>query len=186
MEQKAGMSVRAAVPTLLLSALLAASCAAAGMPSAAKTPSEPVAPPSDLTGSVQIVQRALAENRPDLLRALIGDEGVAAAPYAVGAQYEGHDNSDEIVAAFSDALERSKPACVGYDPQAGSLPDKAILVYRGLSLDWSRFGLSGVDSAGATIQLFHLPEGWRFVYITPFDLQADSATTETFLECPSD
>jgi hypothetical protein len=165
----------------LLAMLLAASCVAG----AGQGPTAPPeAAPASLAESAQIVGRALGEERPELLRRLIGDEGVAAAPFAVGAQFAGHDNSDEIVALFSEALGRGRPACLGYDPEAGTLPDKAMLIYRGLAIDWSRLGLEGVESDGMTIQLFKLPEGWRMVYITPFDLEAGASYLGSLQDCP--
>lgn len=104
----------------------------------------------------------------------------------MGARYEGYNNADEIIAAFSDALDKSQPTCVGFVPDAGTLPDKVILVYRGITLDWSRFDLRGGDSDGVTIQLFKLPEGWRLVYITPFDFVADLPNIGSLEDCPSD
>jgi len=141
---------------------------------------------SDLMPSIEIVQRALAENRPDLLRSLIGNEGVAATGFAMGANFKGFNNADEIIAAFSDALDKSKPVCVGFVPNAGTLPDKAILVYRNLALDWSQFDVDGDNADGLTIQLFKLPEGWQFVYITPFDFDVHSDIIGPLQDCPFD
>lgn len=133
---------------------------------------------------IEVVQRALSEERPDLLRSLIGEEGVAVAGFATGFEYTGHNNADEIVAAFSEALARSEPVCAGFVPNAGSLPDKAILVYRDIALDWSRFDLGGEDAEGLTIQLFRLPEGWRFVVMTPFDFDVHPDILGPLQDCP--
>jgi hypothetical protein len=139
---------------------------------------------TDLAESARVVQKAIADDRPELLRPSIGDEGVAAVGFASGTNYMGHDNSDEIVAVFSDALEASEPVCVGFVPDAGALPDKAILDFRDLPIDWTRFGLDGQGSEAVTIQLFKLEGGWQFVYITPFAFEADLAIIGPLQDCP--
>jgi len=126
----------------------------------------------DLIATVQILITAIETNQPEMLRSLIGDEGVAVVGFGQGANFKGYNNADEIVAAFTEALDQSMPICEGYVPDAGTSPDKAILVYRGVKFDWSRFGLSGSSSDGSmTLQFFKLPEGWRLVYITPFNVE---------------
>lgn len=170
----------------LLSLLLAISCIASDVLPRTSTPAPQTATISDLMPSIEIVQRAIAEDRPDLLRSLIGDEGVAAGGFATGFNYKGYNNADEIIAAFSDALDTSKPVCVGMVTYLGALPDKAILVYRDLALDWSRFDLSGNNADGLTIQLFKLPEGWRFVVITPFNFDVHSDLIGTLQDCSFD
>lgn len=180
-------SLRIALITIILSGmLLVASCARPSASSLPVTSSPPATIEPDLMQAVQIVQNALAENHPDLLRSIIGDEGVAVQGFAMGAGYEGHNNSDEIVAEISEALEISLPTCIGFLQNAGSLPDKAILVYKGLQLDWNYFGIEREDSDGATIQLFEFPEGWRLVYITPFDFEVDLPVIEPLRDCPAE
>lgn len=168
----------------LCGALLTPSCTSSDIPAATTAPARRTAGASDPTESARVVQRAILQDRPELLRQLIGDEGVAALGFASGASYRGDNNADEIVSAFADALEGSEPACVGFVPDAGSLPDKAILVYRDLPIDWSRFGLDARSSAGMTIQLFNLEERWQFVYITPFAFETDLPIIGPLQDCP--
>ncbi|HUE98717.1 MAG TPA: hypothetical protein VMN99_05655 [Anaerolineales bacterium] len=141
---------------------------------------------ADLLAAARIITTAIKTNQPQMLHALIGDEGVAPGGFAQGVDLQGYDNADEIVAAFDDALDRSTPLCEGFLPNAGTLPDKAILVYRGLKIDWSRFGFSdnGPDHAIA-LQLFKMPEGWRLIYITPFDLEWGLSYLGPLQDCPA-
>jgi hypothetical protein len=141
-------------------------------------------PSSDLTEAARTVVTAIDQKRPDLLQSLIGDEGVAALGFASGASYKGYNNSEEIISAFSTALQDAQPVCAGFVPDAGTLPDKAIIVYRDLPIDWSGFGLKRGASEGVTIQLFNLEEGWHFVYITPFDFGSDSRSLGPLEDCP--
>jgi hypothetical protein len=170
----------------LLSLVLSLACVASSVLPRTSTPAQPPAATSDLMPNIEIVQRAINEDRPELLRSLIGDEGVTASGFATEFNYKGNNNADEIITAFSDALDRSEPVCAGFLPNAGSLPDKAILVYRDLALDWSRFDLSKSNADGMTIQLFKLSEGWRFVVMTPFDFDSHSEITGSFQDCPFD
>lgn len=141
---------------------------------------------ADLLAAAQIIVTAVETNQPELLRALIGDEGVAPGGFAQGVDLKGYNNADEIVSAFSDALAESTPVCEGFLPNAGTLPDKAILVYRGLNLDWNRFGLGDNSPDHAiTLQLFNMPEGWRLIYITPLDLGWGLAHLGPLQECPA-
>jgi hypothetical protein len=142
--------------------------------------------PADLLTAVQIVVNAIEANQPEQLRTLIGDEGVAPGGFAQGVDLKGYNNADEIVSAFDEALDRSNPICEGFVTYMGALPDKVILVYRGVKLDWSRFGFSdnGPDHA-ITLQLFNMPEGWRLVYITPFDFEWGPPILGPMQDCPS-
>jgi len=170
----------------LLGPLLPLSCVASSILPRTNTPAPPAATMSDLMPNIEIVQRAINEDRPELLRSLIGDEGVTPSGFATEFNYKGYNNADEIITAFSDALDRSEPVCVGFVSYAGALPDKAILVYQDLALDWSRFDRSGNNADGLTIQLFKLPEGWRFVVITPFDFDVHSDIIGSLQDCPFD
>ena len=154
---------------------------------ASPTPS-PVGPtatiPPDFITNVQIVVSAIEANQPEVFHSLIGEEGVAVGGFAQGLDFKGYDNSDEIVEAFSEALDQSTPVCEGFFPYIGGLPDKAIIVYRGINLDWQRFGMSGSNSDAMTIQLFKLPEGWRLIYLTPLKLERDLPLLGTLQACP--
>lgn len=158
--------------------------------SPAPTDTVPVVPsptiPADLLAAVQIVVNAIEGKQPEMLRPLIGKEGVAPGGFAQGVDLKGYNNADEIVAAFGDALGRSNPVCEGFVSYIEALPDKAILVYRGVKLDWGQFGFgdNGPDHA-VTLQLFNMPEGWRFVYITPFTLEWGLAHLGTLQACPA-
>lgn len=124
----------------------------------------------ELIEVTEIILTAIETNQPDMLRSIIGDEGVAVVGFAQGAKFKGFNNSDEIVAAFADALPESTPICEGFAPESETLSDKAILVYQGIKFDWNKFGFSESNSDGRmTLQLFKLPDGWRFVYITPLN-----------------
>ena len=142
--------------------------------------------PADLLAAVQIVVNAIATNQPEMLREIIGDEGVAPGGFAQGVDLKGYNNADDIVAAFDEALDRSDPICEGFVTYMGALPDKAILVYRGVELDWSQFGFgdNGPDHA-ITLQLFNMPEGWQLVYITPLDLEWGLAHLGPLQDCPA-
>lgn len=141
--------------------------------------------PPDLIANLQVVVTAIETNQPEMLRSLIGDEGVAVGGFAQGLDYKGYNNSDAIVEVFTEALEQSTLICEGFVPYIGALPDKAILVYRGLKLDWSQFGFSGTNSDGMSIQLFNMPDGWRLVYITPFNFERDLPLLGTLQACPA-
>lgn len=141
------------------------------VPTRTPPPSSTATLSPDLHAPVQTVVTALETDRPELLRALIGQEGVAVGGFAMGMAFHGSNNADEIVAAFADALARTTPVCEGLDPYAGTGPDKAILVYRGVELDRRRFGLGGEDEDAMTLQLFKLEAGWRLMFITPLDLE---------------
>lgn len=141
--------------------------------------------PPDLIANLQVVMTAIEMGQPEMLRSLIGEEGVVVDGFAQGEGFKGYNNADEIVAAFAEALDQSKPICEGFVPYIGALPDKAILVYRGIEFDWNRFDLSGTSAGGMTIQLFRLPEGWRLVGITPFDFEWGLPILGPLQDCPS-
>ena len=141
--------------------------------------------PPDLIKSLQTVVTAIKTNQPEALRSLIGEEGVSITGFAQGAEFKGENNADEIIAAFDQALEQSTPVCEGFVTFLGALPDKAILVYRDLELDWGQFGLSRTNSNGMTIQLFNMSDGWRLVFITPFYYEKDLPVLGTLQPCPA-
>ena len=141
--------------------------------------------PADLLTAVQIVVNAIEANQPEQLRTLIGDEGVAPGGFAQGVGLKGFNNADEIIAAFDEALDRSNPVCEGYVTYMGALPDKATLVYRGMEFDWSQWSLSGASAGGTTLTLFNMPEGWRLIYITPFDFEWGPPILGPMQDCPS-
>jgi hypothetical protein len=146
----------------------------------------PTAPtPTDLLAAAQIVITALKTNQPDMFRLLIGDEGVAVGGFAQGVDLKGYNNADAIVVAFNEGLDQSIPICEGFVPNAGTLPDKSTLVYRGMEFDWSQFGLSGNSSDGMTLTLFKIAEGWRLIYITPFDFEWGLPIIEPLQDCPA-
>src|SRR5688572_20428110 len=140
--------------------------------------------PADLLAAVQIVVKAIETNQPEMLRPLIGEEGVAPGGFAQGVDLKGYNNADEIVSAFDTALDRSNPVCEGFVPYMGALPDKATLVYRGMKFDWSQWGLSGTSAGGTTLTLFNMPEGWRLIYITPFDFEWGPPILGPMQDCP--
>jgi hypothetical protein len=140
--------------------------------------------PADLLAAAQTVVTAIETNQPEMLRLLIDEEGVAPGGFAQGVNLKGYNNADEIVAAFDEALNQSIPICEGFVPNAGTLPDKATFVYRGMEFDWSQYGLSGTNSGGMTLTLFKLSEGWRLIYITPFDFKLDLPILGPLQECP--
>ncbi|MDQ3006061.1 MAG: hypothetical protein M3R47_11870, partial [Chloroflexota bacterium] len=86
-------------------------------PSQAPTRTMPVVPtattPPDLIANLQTVVTAIETNQPEMLRSLISEQGVAAGGFAQDAQLKGYNNSDEIVAAFTEALDQSTPVCEG-------------------------------------------------------------------------
>lgn len=141
--------------------------------------------PPDLIANLQVIVTAVETNQPEMLRSLIGGEGVRADGFAQGEGFKGYNNADEIVTAFAETLNRSKPICEGFVSYIGALPDKAILVYRGIEFDWNRFNLSGNSSGGMTLMLFRLPEGWHLVGITPFDFEWGSPILGPLQGCPS-
>ena len=140
--------------------------------------------PAALLAAAQVIVTAIETDQPDMLRSLIGEEGVAAGGFAQDAQFKGYNNADEIIVAFTQALDQSTPVCEGFVPYIGALPDKATLVYRGMEFDWNQFGLSGNSSGGMTLQLFKLSEGWRLVGITPFDFEWGLPIIEPLQACP--
>jgi hypothetical protein len=140
---------------------------------------------ANLLTAAQIIVTAIETNQPEMLRSLIGEEGVAVHGFLKPVGFKGYNNSDEIVAAFDEALNQSTPVCEGFVPNAGTLPDKATLVYRSLEFDWSQFDLSGTSSAGMILRLFKLAEGWRLVHITPFDFEVDLPILGPLQGCPA-
>jgi hypothetical protein len=140
---------------------------------------------ANLLTAAQIIVTAIETNQPEMLRSLISEEGVAPGGFAQGVDLKGYNNADEIVEAFDEALDQSMPVCEGFVPNAGSLPDKATLVYRDVELDWSRFDLSGTSSGGITLTLFKQPKGWRLIYITPFDFEVDLPNLGPLQGCPA-
>ena len=168
---------------LLVALFMSQGCdqSASSMPS----PPGPTATiPPDFIANVQIVVSAIEASQPEVFHSLIGEEGVAVGGFAQGLDFKGYDNSDEIVEVFSEALDQSTPVCEGFFPYIGGLPDRAIIVYRGINLDWQRFGMSGSNSDAMTIQLFKLPEGWRLIYLTPLKLERDLPLLGTLQACP--
>jgi hypothetical protein len=140
--------------------------------------------PADFVENVQIVVEAIQAKDPELFRSLIGEKGVAVGGFAQGLGFKGYNNTDEIMEAFTRALDHSAPVCKGFFSYVGGLPDKAILVYQGINFNWERFGMSGNESDGMTLQLFKLPEGWKLVYVTPFDFEKDVASLGPLQACP--
>jgi hypothetical protein len=174
------------IPLIVLVATLLISQGCGSSPTAVSTPVESiVTAPPEVVANVQIVVTAIQTKQPELLRSLIGEDGVAIAGFAQEVDFKGHNNADEIIAAFERVLEQSTPVCEGFVSYMGALPDKVILVYRNLELDWSQFGFGGTNSDGMSIQLFNTSDSWRLVFITPFNFERDLPLLGTLQACPA-
>jgi hypothetical protein len=98
---------------------------------------------------------------------VVGLNGAAFAPYAVGAFPPGYDNGVEIAAELEGAFTGAQPHCLGYDPNFGTAPDKAALFVQGLNFDWPSLGLTDEGTGVTTFQFFNLDGLWQLTFIVP-------------------
>ena len=143
-------------------------------PNASPTPTEmppaPGLPPLDQSdlASVMAWMNALlmAQSAVDIDQ-VVGPQGALFAPYAVGAYPPGYDNGAEIAAELEKAFAGAQPACLGYDPDFGTAPDKAALYVQGLNFDWPSLGLPEDVTDITTFQFFNLDGSWQLIFIVP-------------------
>lgn len=156
------------------------------------TRTPPPAPPptagtlerGDLTSVVRALRHALEANHPERLSDLIGTEGAAFVPFAVGARPPGYNNSEEVVAAVTPALAIRRPTCHGYNPQYGESPAKALVVFEDLALDWEGLHLSGQDAVASGFVFYRRATGWELTFIVPLPAWAWDELQTTLQPCP--
>lgn len=128
-------------------------------------PDSPSLDKNDLSSVMQWMTSLMKDKEPMRINPLIGSSGTVFAPYAIGAQPKGSNNSNEIVKALETALRISEPVCIGYDPNFGTLPDKAIIYFQGVTFEESQVGVTNENVTG--FQFFKLQDGWELIFITP-------------------
>jgi len=140
--------------------------------------------PADLVEVLREVKDALSHQRAEALVGVIGDQGVAFAPFAVGATPPGYNNAPEIIAPIRQALQAGTPTCLGYNPEYGESPQKALLVLGDLALDWEALSLSGRGVVATGLIFYRRAAGWELTFIVPLPEWAWPDLQATLRPCP--
>lgn len=138
----------------------------------------------DVQAVVRALRQALETNQPERLADLIGTEGVAFAPFAVGARPPGYNNAEDVIAAVAPALIAQRPTCRGYNPNYGDGPAKALVVFEDLGLDWEALHLSGQDVVASGFVFYRRATGWELTFIVPLPAWAWEDLQATLQPCP--
>lgn len=138
----------------------------------------------DVQAVVRVLRQALETNQPEQLADLIGAEGVAFAPYAVGARPPGYNNAEDVIAAMAPALASQRPTCRGYNPNYGDSPAKALVVFEDLGLDWEVLHQSGQDVVATGFVFYRRATGWELTFIVPLPAWAWEDLKAALQPCP--
>lgn len=130
-------------------------------------PELPLLDQSDLTSVMAWMNVLLKTRAAEEIDQVVGPQGTLFAPYAVGAFPPGYDNGLEIASELEKAFVGAEPACLGYDPNIGTAPDKAALFVQGLNFDWPALGLPAETTGVTTFQFFNLDGLWQLTFIVP-------------------
>ena len=147
-------------------------------------PTAPTLDKNDLLSVMQWMAYLMKHKEANKIGPLIGPLGTTFAGYAMGAIPKGYNNSDEITMIFERTLSISDPVCLGYDPNFGSQPDKAIIYFQGLSIEGTEVGnISEEEVVG--FQFFSLEDGWELIYITPIP-ERETPNPQSLTPCPNE
>ena len=138
----------------------------------------------DLVGTVRLLEDLILSGQTERIGEIVGPEGVRFAPFAVGVEYLGEDNSPTIADLLRVATEGHSPRCTGFNPDFGLAPSKAIVVFDGIAFDWATLGLEHPNVAAAGFHLWLLNNGWQLVFITPLGYDWDLESVEPLQPCP--
>jgi hypothetical protein len=137
---------------------------------------------NDLASVMRWMTYLMKHNEPMKIIPLIGSNGAKFAPYGMGVFPQGNNNGDEISGILEKTLSISEPICLGYDPNFGASPDKAIIYFRGLIMDIPELGITREgDIIG--FQFFELENGWELFFITPIP-DWEILDYQTLTPCP--
>ncbi len=139
---------------------------------------------ADVQAVVRALRQALETNQPERLADLIGAEGVAFAPFAVGARPPGYNNAEDVIAAVAPALIAQRPTCRGYNPNYGDSPAKALVVFEDLGLDWEALHLSSQDVVASGFVFYRRAGGWELTFIVPLPAWAWEGLQAALQPCP--
>ncbi|MBE3143293.1 MAG: hypothetical protein IMZ61_05130 [Planctomycetes bacterium] len=139
---------------------------------------------SDFPSVVQWVSFSIGQNQPVMISDVIGQNGAQFWRYATGGVFLGHNNAEIIVTELKKGLINSSPQCLGYNPDFGTEPDKAIIVFKDINFDWSNLGFGENKSGIVGFQFFRMEQGWELVYITPIPVESWPGLKDTLTECP--
>jgi hypothetical protein len=154
---------------------------------ASKPETLPVLDKSDFASVVQWLNYMMNHKKPEMITALVGSNGTRLLSYGVGADPLGYNNADEVFKILEESLVRSEPACHGYNPNFGSLPDKGIIYFRGINFNWQERGVStdGVKDNMSGFQFYKQDQGWELTWITPIPEWA-MPDSNSLLPCSED
>ena len=126
------------------------------------------------------VNSALATKEAQLLAPLISPRGAAFVPMGIDTDLPDVDNRKEFVETFQRALSASRATCIGYDPDFGRSPDKAILYVKGLEFKPQPLP----DASDLWGLLFFRDQNglWWLVWMTPVPV-IDVPDTKHLLNC---
>ncbi len=140
----------------------------------------------DFQSVLRWVSFAILQNQPEMIAEVIGNQGVQFLPYATGGEFLGYNNAEQVVGELKKGLENSALQCLGYNPDFGSQPEKAVIYFDGINLNWNDltgYGV-GIESAMTAFQFFRMDQGWELVYMTPVPEEIQPNLKETLFACP--
>jgi hypothetical protein len=139
---------------------------------------------SDFQSVAQWISFSFGQAQPDMISDVIGQNGVQFWSYATGADFLGYNNAEFIITELRKGLTNTSPQCLGYNPDFGTQPDKAIIFYKDINFDWSNLGFEENKSDIVGFQFFRMEQGWELVYITPIPVEFWPELREPLIECP--
>jgi len=140
---------------------------------------------SDFTSVARWVSFLVSHNEPNMIANVIGKTGTKFGYFGMGANPIGYNNSEVIVTELKKGLEGSSPKCLGYnDRDMGTLPDKAIIIFKGINFDWECLSMSKPENDTVGFQFYLSDEKWELIWITPMPDYFWSDYHITLDECP--
>ncbi len=172
---------------ILLALLAAASCTTflkeTGGGVASPNPTE--ADSNDLVAVVRLLHDSLEENDTTRIVPLMAAGGVyIVAKWPGGLDPRGLKSPEFVGQLLQDAFPASDPTCVGLNQAFGTIPDKALVVYSGLALDWSRAGFDEVLGDVVGFELIRAEDSWEIRVVLPVDPRVNIREIVDLEQCP--
>lgn len=141
---------------------------------------------TDLDSVIAWLANAIQNKQPAQVGDLVGENGVAfVLKWPGGVALPGYNNRALIERQLEKALIDSEPVCYGYVPDYGSLPNKALVLFQGLNMDWDTFGgESFTNSDLVGFSFFQFDQGWDLVHILKVDPAGPLPKFVIQLPCP--
>jgi len=150
------------------------------------SPTPPESFPPSLAAAVLLLRDSLKEQDSTRIRPLIPARGVYfVLKWPAGRNPSGLRSPEFLAEVLDDALAASDPACLGLDPAFGTLPDRALVVFSDLPLDWRRVGSGDPSSDLVGFVLTRVHDRWEITSILRVIGRGQIDEVAHLQECPA-